>query len=328
MDNAASLLPGRNPSGTSVAGDYSILPAMGSTSGANPVLPPTNLPSGAPATNGYDPTSVVPTFGANTGPYSPSHLAGAAVPGSSNPMAPGTGFGSTTKRQQGRTQGELVDMYGEGLGNMLYQFLQGGAGFNQKAIDNLFAALQPGIERGTESLMEQFSTSGNRFGSGAQIGLADYLSQVQLNEGQLETQMYEQSIQDYLATLMGTASTSHTDKVNSPSTLEKILSPITNLVSPMAGAASAAGVGGSAGTILDIIASLCWVAAELYGGWYAPETVSIRTWLLNTWYMTPFVWLYRKFGKQWAEVIKTHRFARKITKKLFDAFLEASRGNS
>ena len=103
--------------------------------------------------------------------------------------------------------------------------------------------------------MNQFSTTGNRFGSGAQIGLGDYLSQVNLNEGQLETQMYEQSINDYMSVLLGTAGANAGRIANTPSTLDNVLSGL-NLGGSVAGAASAAGVGGTAGSILDVIAGL------------------------------------------------------------------------
>lgn len=122
----------------------------------------------------------------------------------------------SSSKDLGKLFDGLKKSYGDGMAHQIMNFLTSGAGFNQQAINNMLAALQPGIERGTESLMEQFSTSGNRFGSGAQIGLADYLSQVQLNEGQLETQMYEKSITDYMNVLMGTAGQAATTKANSP----------------------------------------------------------------------------------------------------------------
>ena len=196
-DNSSSLVPGRNPTGGPL-GSEGTIPQIGSTSGANPYLPPTNLPAGAPSGNPYS-TTTIPTFGANSGPYTTTNLAGSG-PGGTNPVS---GVSSTTPRQQGRTLGELQTMYGEGLGSLVYQFLQGGAGFNQDAINNLFAAMQPGINRGEQDLLNQFSTSGNRFGSGAQIGTADYLSQVNLNEGQIESQMYEQAISNYMNMLTG-----------------------------------------------------------------------------------------------------------------------------
>jgi len=82
--------------------------------------------------------------------------------------------------------------------------------------------MQPQIERGTESIMNQFSTTGNRFGSGAQIGLGDYLSQVNLNEGQIESSMYENAVQNYLGVLMGTSGQAAQTKASSPSIFDTI----------------------------------------------------------------------------------------------------------
>jgi hypothetical protein len=61
----------------------------------------------------------------------------------------------------------------------------------------------PSIERGQENIMEQFSATGNRFGTPAATGLADYMSQVNTQIGQIFANMYEQSVQDYLGVLMG-----------------------------------------------------------------------------------------------------------------------------
>jgi hypothetical protein len=131
----------------------------------------------------------------------------------------------------------LSKTYGDGPAHAILDFLTSGAGFNQDAINNMFAAMQPQIERGTESLENQFSSTGNRFGSGAQIGTADYLSQVNLNEGQLETQQYNTAIQNYLSVLMGTSGATAQRIANTPSTLDDALA-IAGVAIP--GAASAA----------------------------------------------------------------------------------------
>jgi hypothetical protein len=260
--NWTSLLPGRNPTGSTGTGVSSV-PSTGSSSGQNPILPPANLPIGAPSPNPYG-GGVIPSFGANSGGgYSPTSLLPASGTPGGTPL--GGSFGNLTgaiggfgnlslSSQQSLAKG-LAKTYGAGTAQAIMDFLAGGAGFNQDAINNLFAALQPGIERGTESLAEQFSTSGNRFGSGAQIGIADYLSQVQLNEGQLETQMYEQSISNYINTLMGAADKNAGRIASSPSFMDT-LGSLLPAISGAAGAASAGGVGGTAGTILDVIAGL------------------------------------------------------------------------
>src|SRR6266705_5912541 len=224
MDNASSLLPGRNPSGGPSYGSEGFVPGAGTSSGANPMLLPPNLPASAPVSNPYS-TSVVPTFGANAGGYSSS--GGGLLPTGGTTATGGKasdpfGFGAMTDKDQSRLFSGLKNAYGDGMAHLLMDFLKGGAGFNQQAIDNLLASMQPGIERGTESLMEQFSTSGNRFGSGAQIGLADFLSQVNLNEGQLITQMYENSLNDYMNVLMGTSQQAAKEKQSSPSIWDSI----------------------------------------------------------------------------------------------------------
>jgi hypothetical protein len=250
--NWSSLLPGRNPTGSTGAGTSSV-PSTGTSSGQNPVLPPTNLPPGAPASNPYAPGSAVPTFGANSGGgYSPTNLVGGGgTPGSGSGSSPLGGISNLSPADAKRLHDELGATYGNGVAAAIMSFLQGGAGFNQAAINNLFAALQPGIERGTESLMQQFSTSGNRFGSGAQIGLADYLSQVQLNEGQIEAQLYETSVSDYINTLMGITGGTKEHLANSPSLFEQITSPLADLTGshtlPGFGGGSSSGGGGGGG---------------------------------------------------------------------------------
>jgi len=152
----------------------------------------------------------------------------------------------------------LKKSYGDGTAHALMDFLTSGAGFNQDAINNLFASMQPQIERGTESLMNQFSATGNRFGSGAQIGLGDFLSQVNLNEGQIESNMYEQAIQNYLSVLMPTSAQAAQTKANSPSTADSILSAL-NLGGSAAGGASAitSAINPNADTsLLDTLASV------------------------------------------------------------------------
>lgn len=152
----------------------------------------------------------------------------------------------------------LKKTYGDGMAHMLMNFLQSGAGYNQSAINNMLASLQPGIERGQENLMEQFSASGNRFGSGAQIGLGDYLSQVNLNEGQLVSQMYESALQNYMNVMMGTANTDAGRIANSPSTMDSIMGGL-GLASTGAGALADAGVGSAGGGVDSVLAGLAAV---------------------------------------------------------------------
>jgi hypothetical protein len=252
-----SMVPG-GPTPTNPTGNQVSL-GHGSTTG----LVPTANPSGtAPSNPNPYSSGLPPTFGANTGGYTPGSLT-TPVPGQPTTnvgQAAGStigGMNTMSPKDLSRMFDSLKKSYGDGPAHAILNFLTSGAGFNQQAVNNMLAALQPGIERGTESLMEQFSTSGNRFGSGAQIGLADYLSQVQLNEGQIQTQMYEQAINNYMNTLMGTASQSAQTKANSPSIFDTIGGAL-GLGSSAAGGITAGlgAAGGGAGGFASILAGL------------------------------------------------------------------------
>ena len=82
------------------------------------------------------------------------------------------------------------------------------------------------------------------------------------------------------------------------------------------------GVGGGGGT------GQCHVAAELYGGWLAPETIAVREFIFTTWWMRPFAKFYARFGLAWSRAIKPAPQGRKVlryvTKQLFDWFLSMS----
>lgn len=70
----------------------------------------------------------------------------------------------------------------------------------------------------------------------------------------------------------------------------------------------------------------CWVAAELYGGWFTPETIAIRKWLTVTWYMAPFTFVYLRIGKRWAAAIRRYPMLKRSSKRLFDWFLKQANG--
>lgn len=82
---------------------------------------------------------------------------------------------------------------------------------------------------------------------------------------------------------------------------------------------------GSLGTGVGNASKVCWVAAELYGGWLKPETIAVRDWILDTWYMAPFAWIYRRCGERWARCIRTNAVMRTLTKSLFNAMLRKAR---
>jgi hypothetical protein len=117
---------------------------------------------------------------------------------------------------------------------LLYNFLQSGAGYNPQVAQALIAAMQPGIQKGQADIMEQFSSMGLTSSSPAALGFADYMSNVQLNEGQIFANLYEQSVQNYLNVLLA-------GKGQYKSTFDNLISYVT----AGSGAIKAAGAAGS-----------------------------------------------------------------------------------
>lgn len=72
----------------------------------------------------------------------------------------------------------------------------------------------------------------------------------------------------------------------------------------------------------------CWVAAELYGGWDAPQTKAIRSFLTTKFNKTKlgadFVAAYEKNGQKVAQMVKDSPELREFIKPVFDQFLAAS----
>lgn len=83
------------------------------------------------------------------------------------------------------------------------------------------------------------------------------------------------------------------------------------------------------GTLTSGMSSKCWVAAELYGGWYSCETILIRKYLHDYvsrhWLGKWFDLAYGKYGIFWAKYIKTHRCWRWIALQVFSRFLRQAR---
>lgn len=80
------------------------------------------------------------------------------------------------------------------------------------------------------------------------------------------------------------------------------------------------------GSILSSAAQLgamaggaCWVAAEVFGGWYEPRTCACRNYILNIgpkW----FKQLYIKFGERFAKLVKKSRTIKRLITPLFEKF--------
>ena len=94
-----------------------------------------------------------------------------------------------------------------------------------------------------------------------------------------------------------------------------------------AGKAAGTMAAGAVGGLL-----LCWVAAELYGGWMEPRAVLVRTYLRDVlhkkWYGWPLVELYVLVGEKTAAAIRKFPFLRRIFLPIFNLALAKARKES
>jgi hypothetical protein len=110
------------------------------------------------------------------------------------------------------------------MGALLQNFLSSGAGYNPQVFSDLVAQLQPQFAQQKQDLLGSFSAGGNRFGSGAELGMASLESQQTTDVTTMATQLYEQSIQNYMSILEGTSQADASRIANTPSTFDDIAS--------------------------------------------------------------------------------------------------------
>lgn len=197
--------PGANPSGSNVAvptATSNATPAVGG--GTNPFLP--NFPSGqnnfpmnfAPAPSGSGGTDMSSINLANQFGFGPFGQGGQTA---------GVG-GFPNEKDWIKSMGKAG--FSAGNAGALWQFIQGGAGWNpqvaqamQNSIQNQMNAMgqsfnastqtimnqaMPLRNRGEMDMMEQFGARGLRNSSAAAVGLGDYLSQFDTN---LTSQLFQ-----------------------------------------------------------------------------------------------------------------------------------------
>lgn len=184
-------MPGSNTGGSNISVPSpasSNTPAVGG--GTNPFLP--GFPGGA----GTPPITSPINMAARDVSSGSSNLAGMNLAGM-------LGFGQGTNNPLHDITAALKKAgFSAGIAGELANFLQSGAGFNPQIAQALIDAMQPGVQRKEADIMEQFSSMGLRSGSPAAIAMGDFLGQQQLNEGQIFSQMIEQSISNYMNILL------------------------------------------------------------------------------------------------------------------------------
>ncbi len=191
-NNAPPPIPGGfgNPTGINI----------GQGSKASGVAGSLNLPLFGPASAGVSPSN--PAYNVPT--YNATNIQG---------LSGGIVNSNIPQNQLTNLSNFLGKTYGQGVGSLLDQLLQNGT-FNPQVAAAFLNAQQPGIARGEGDLLSAFGGAGTRYSSGAQLGLGDYLSQVNLNQQQTLASLYENSQSQEMGLLQNILPTLHSEKAN------------------------------------------------------------------------------------------------------------------
>jgi len=218
------VIPGaQNPAGSQVSMPAPFSGGTTASGGStNPYMNPVSTSTTASPTNPYAGSFGAYGFPGNTS--APSPVGVGTTPNAPNIIGTGTGSGNLTGGQNKALESQLDKTYGKGMGALLLQFMNSGAGYNPQVLQQLFSQLQPQFANQQQNLLQQFSASGNRFGSGAQTGFADLLGQQSETEGSIAANLYEQSIQNYMQILEGTSGADASRIAQTPSTFDDIAS--------------------------------------------------------------------------------------------------------
>ena len=222
------LMPGNNPTGMNY-------PVPGAATGA-----PSTNPFMSGAQNPYMSQMKTATPGAGS-----TAVPGASFPQNASPYGRGVQMPSPMAGAidpNSVPQNQLQNIFGP-MGPAIQQLLASQGGYNPQAVQAILAQMQPGIQQGQANLLEQFGSMGGRYSSGAQLGLADYLSQVQLNEGDIMSQMYMQSYQNLMNQIMGLEGPAEQYQQSRPTTWD-IIGGILGMGTQLGSAALTGGLGG------------------------------------------------------------------------------------
>ena len=126
-----------------------------------------------------------------------------------------------TQTQTNRTLGELQTYYGEGMGSLIYQYLQSGGGYNsaqtQQAVDSQVDAMGQQVQQGANNLSSMLGAQGVN-GSGTTQALTNYENQATTQENSITAQeyynMWNQSQDRELSMLGSAAQTNATGTAN------------------------------------------------------------------------------------------------------------------
>lgn len=243
---AAMPIPNMNATGVIGSGSGNVMPGQASTpfssfmpSGTGTGGPgnmnmgnaanPNATPSGS---NPYTatPASGTPTTTMNPGQPNPQPGAPAGtVTGQNGQTSTSNNSFNQTQTQQNRTLGELQTYYGEGMGSLIYQYLQSGGGYNSaitgQAVDSQLNAMQKNITSGANDLTSRLGAMGVN-GSGLTDSLTNYEDQAITQENAITSQeyynMWNESQNREENVLQGAAQTNATGTANQNSWMDDL----------------------------------------------------------------------------------------------------------
>jgi hypothetical protein len=183
------------PTGTGTGGSGT----MNFGNAANPQATPsasnpyTAAPAaGSPATPAATPGTPTTSMNPGTAPTQPT-APGGTVTGENNQTSTSNNNFNQTQTQENRTLGELQTYYGEGMGSLIYQYLQSNGGYNssltQQAVDSQTNAMQQQVQLGANNLTSMLGTMGVN-GSGLTDSLTNYENQAVTQENAITSQEY------------------------------------------------------------------------------------------------------------------------------------------
>lgn len=208
------------------------------------------LPTGSPVMNpGGSPTS------------------GTTVLGDNNQTNPSNNSFNQTDRQQTRTLEELQSQYGEGMGSLIFQYLQSGGGYNSalanQTVDATNKAMMQNIQLGMGNLSSTMGAQGispNSSTSALETSNFESNALTQMNaiDANIYNSMFEAGQNREESMLQSTGKTAATTAANDASQgVLGDLSTALGLAGTIAGAAvGIPGIGGAAGGVLDTLGGL------------------------------------------------------------------------
>lgn len=277
----------------------------GTINAGNTMNPTTPQP---PST--YNPFQVpLPTLGVSQNPGGAVNGTPGTVVGANGQITPTNNLFDQTGRQDSRTLNELQSQYGEGMGSLIYQYLQSGGGYNSalatQTVDATNAAMIQNIQLGMGNLSSTLGAQGiSPNSSTSALETSNYesnaVTQMNAIDANIYNSMFESGQNREESILQSTSKNAATTAANDAG--QGVLGDLTQaltlggtLSQGISGVISAFNPGADTG-VLDTLGGICWVAASFWG-WNDFRTSIVRRWVISkapSWFRK----FYMKYGER------------------------------